>query len=188
MALSLLNVVNATLQAAGARPGDVRRIAVTAGPGSFTGVRVGIAAARGLALALVVPAAGFGTLEALAAAAREAQPELPVVAAIAARGGQLYHQAFDATGRAEHAPALAEVQAVAARYAGRIGVAVGSGAEALAQQVPELVPLIGIDAPPVAALLRLAAESGEDRWRDRPSPIYLRPPDARMPARARGQG
>lgn len=182
---ALVPMIEETLQAANARPSDIRRVGVTVGPGSFTGVRVGVAAARGLALALGVPAAGFTTLEALAAAAQAVQPGLPVIAAIAARGGQLYHQAFDAARRAEHAPALADAAAAAAEYGGREGLAVGSGAEALAQRVESLVPVIGIDAPPVEALLRLVAESGEKRWRARPAPIYLRPPDARPSAAAK---
>jgi len=185
---ALVPMIGETIASAGAVPADITRIAVTAGPGSFTGVRVGIAAARGLALALDVPAAGFTTLEALAMAARMAQPGLPVLAAIAARGGQLYYQPFDAGGRAQAPPELADTLAVAARYRTREGLSVGSGADSLAQAATELVPLIGIDAPPVPALLRLAAGSSEQCWRARPSPVYLRPPDASMPARPAGRG
>src|SRR6266403_490713 len=68
----------------------LERIAVTVGPGSFTGLRVGIAFAKGLALALDLPAVGIGTLEALAA-----ETEGLVFPAIDARRGQLYLQAFE---------------------------------------------------------------------------------------------
>ena len=62
------------VRAAGLGPGDLDLLAVGVGPGSFTGVRIGLAAARGLALALDVPVAGVSTLEALAAGAPGAFP------------------------------------------------------------------------------------------------------------------
>jgi tRNA threonylcarbamoyladenosine biosynthesis protein TsaB len=62
------------LAAAGAGPTDVERIVVGTGPGSFTGLRIGIAAARGLAIALDIPVAGVRTLDALAAGAPGALP------------------------------------------------------------------------------------------------------------------
>jgi tRNA threonylcarbamoyladenosine biosynthesis protein TsaB len=73
-AVRLLEDVDALLRQAGAHPGDLDRLAVGVGPGSFTGVRVGLAAARGLALGLGVPVAGVSTLDALAAGARGAVP------------------------------------------------------------------------------------------------------------------
>ena len=68
----LMEVIGLALERAGKAYADLGRIAVSIGPGSFTGVRVGVATARGLALALKVPAVGVTTLEALAAAVREA--------------------------------------------------------------------------------------------------------------------
>ena len=73
-ASTLLADVDALLRQAGSRPGDVEALALGIGPGSFTGIRIGLAAARGLALALGVPAAGVSTLEALAAGAPGATP------------------------------------------------------------------------------------------------------------------
>jgi tRNA threonylcarbamoyladenosine biosynthesis protein TsaB len=73
-AVTLLEDVDALLRQASARTGDVEGLAVGIGPGSFTGVRVGLATARGLALALDVPVAGVSTLDALAAGAPGALP------------------------------------------------------------------------------------------------------------------
>jgi tRNA threonylcarbamoyladenosine biosynthesis protein TsaB len=70
----LLADVDALLRQAGAHPRDIDALAVGTGPGSFTGIRIGLAAARGLGLALSVPAAGVSTLDALAAGAPGATP------------------------------------------------------------------------------------------------------------------
>jgi len=73
-AVTLLEDVDALLRQAGAHTADVEALAVGIGPGSFTGVRVGLATARGLALALGVPVAGVSTLDALAAGTPGAVP------------------------------------------------------------------------------------------------------------------
>jgi tRNA threonylcarbamoyladenosine biosynthesis protein TsaB len=73
-ARTLLAAIDALLREAGAAPADVDRLVVGTGPGSFTSTRIGLAAARGLALALDLPVAGVSTLDALAAAREEAFP------------------------------------------------------------------------------------------------------------------
>jgi tRNA threonylcarbamoyl adenosine modification protein YeaZ len=73
-ASTLLEDVDALLRQAGKHPSDLGALAVGIGPGSFTGIRIGLAAARGLGLALGVPAAGVSTLDALAAGAAGATP------------------------------------------------------------------------------------------------------------------
>ncbi len=73
---ALLEDVDALLAAAGASPRDLAALVVGTGPGSFTSTRIGLATARGLALALDLPVAGVSTLDALAAAAEDAYPVL----------------------------------------------------------------------------------------------------------------
>ena len=74
VARTLLEDVDALLRQASARPADLEAIAVGTGPGSFTSTRMGLATARGLALALGVPVAGVSTLDALAAAGENLYP------------------------------------------------------------------------------------------------------------------
>ena len=83
-AVTVLEDVDALFRQAGARPIDLEGIAVGTGPGSFTGVRIGLATARGLALALDVGVAGVSTLDALAAGAPDALP------LIDARRGEIF--------------------------------------------------------------------------------------------------
>lgn len=164
---------------AGLAFGRLDRIAVTVGPGSFTGLRVGIAFAKGLALALDLPAVGVGTLEALAAEAAEGSAGL-VFPAIDARRGQLYLQAFE-DGRPLMAPDALTAEVAAARLAelsqGRPFTMVGSGAALLAGFAPAAKVILaeGADARNVARLA-LTREPGPLK------PLYLRAPDAKLPA------
>ncbi len=150
------------------------RIAVTVGPGSFTGLRVGIAFAKGLALALDKPAVGIGTLEALAAEAAGL-----VFPAIDARRGQLYLQAFE-DGRALMAPDALSAEVAAARLAelsqGRPFTLVGSGAALLADVAPGAA-IIAAEGPDARHVARLAAARAPGPLK----PLYLRAPDAKLP-------
>ncbi len=154
---------------------DLSRIGVTVGPGSFTGLRVGLAFAKGLGSALAIPVVGVGALEALAAEAGGR-----VFAAIDARRDQIYLQGFE-DGRPLMAPAALDLGAAAARLAelamGGPVTLVGSGGPLLAPWAPgaRIVPAEGCDARQVA---RLAAA----REPAAPRPLYLRAPDARLPA------
>jgi tRNA threonylcarbamoyladenosine biosynthesis protein TsaB len=151
------------------------RIGVTVGPGSFTGLRVGLAFAKGLGLALSRPCVGVGTLEALAAS--EPGPSL-TAAVIDAKRGQVYLQAF-ADGVSVMAPDALPVETAAARLAevwrgGPLRL-VGPGAPLLAGIAPEAV-VIARPAPVPAAVCALTA------GRTTPArPLYLRAPDAKLP-------
>lgn len=105
----LMGVIDTALKEAGTAYGDLDAIAVSVGPGSFTGVRVGVAAARGLALALKKPAIGVTTLEAIAEECRDAAPGRPIVSRIDAGRGQAYVAAFAADGTPTLDPAAISV-------------------------------------------------------------------------------
>jgi tRNA threonylcarbamoyladenosine biosynthesis protein TsaB len=181
----LVALLDAALDAAGISYRDLDVLAVNRGPGSFTGVRAGVAAARALALALARPVVAVNTLEALAAAAG-AQPAGTIIAAVDARRGQLYVQAFDHRLAALGAP---RVLAPADLRLGTVAPPlrlVGNGAVALAAALSDAGPMVSesteADAGSVAAraLERLAA--GERPLEGRAvHPLYLRPPDARVP-------
>ena len=152
------------------------RIAVTVGPGSFTGLRVGLAFAKGLALALDRPCVGISVLEAMG----RGRPGF-AAACIDAHRGQIYLQVF-IDGHAAMAPDVLPVETAAARlielYAGGPAALVGSGALLLQAALPQaaaepdaLPDPIAIAALAVAARAPLAS----------PRPLYLRAPDAKLP-------
>lgn len=170
-------LVREVMAEAGMAFGALDRIGVTVGPGSFTGLRVGLAFAKGLGFALDRPVVGVGTLEALAASVGGDR----VVAVVDARRGQLWLQAF-AAGRPLMAPDALDPDLAAARLAELVGGApcmlVGSGAAMVRGVLPAALvdPRLAID--PVA-LARLAGAAIAPI--PPPRPLYLRAPDAKLP-------
>ena len=160
--------------------GDFDRIAVTTGPGSFTGLRVGISAARGIALAARKPAVGVSTLSAYAAPHIAADETISVIAAIDARHDHVYLQVFGPGGRTVLPPRLAPMnEAVQAASEVRCRV-VGSAAQAIAARLPKTDgPSTLIDdraAPDIGWVARIGAVLPEGQ--SPPKPQYLRAPDA----------
>lgn len=190
----LTGVIDDALCEAGATYGDLARVVVTTGPGSFTGIRVGVAAARGLALALEIPAVGVSTLEAIARSAlaksmsgadRPTDDTAPVLAVIDARRGEIYAALFAATGDVLEDPAALQPdaldgflgQAWSADPGMRLRLA-GSGAEIAATALSGRRCAIASDTdridPAILARLGAAAPAGEP-----PRPLYLRGADAK---------
>jgi tRNA threonylcarbamoyladenosine biosynthesis protein TsaB len=159
---------------------ELDRIGVTVGPGSFTGLRVGISAARGIALASGKPAVGLSTLSAYAAPHIAQEDGAAVVVAIDARHGHVYLQVFASTGRTLIAPVATTVaEAVHAALPGSARI-VGSGAALLAADWPaEALPPLLIDAHDAPAIEWVARIGAAARADTAPTPLYLRPPDAR---------
>lgn len=173
----LAPLVAEVMAEAGVAFDQLDRIGVTVGPGSFTGLRVGLAFAKGLGVALGKPVVGVGTLAAMGAGTTGF-----AAAAVDARRGQIYLQAFR-DGAPVSAPAALAAED-AARWLIDIdssgpGLIVGSGFTLLAEVFPEAKadPRAGAD-PVWVARLAAAAEVAP------PRPIYLRAPDAKLPASA----
>ena len=176
---ALMPLVERVMADAGTAFTSIDRIAVTTGPGSFTGLRVGIAAARGIALAAEKPAIGVTTLLAYAAP-HQAEGRFPIVAAIDARHDQVYFQVFAPGGRQRGEPRLAPLGEAAEAAAATPARLVGSAAQAVAVALPEsgAVP-VSVEprlAPDIAWVARLGALSAEGA--SPPVPQYLRAPDA----------
>jgi tRNA threonylcarbamoyl adenosine modification protein YeaZ len=163
------------------------RIAVTTGPGSFTGLRVGIAAARGIALAAAKPVIGLTTLAAYAAPYIAHDDKTAVVVAIDARHQHVYLQIFGPGGRTLVAPRIASIaDAVRAASTGQVRI-VGTGANMLAAAWParDTMPALVEDrrAPDIVWVGRLAVAA--DEGASDPKPLYLRAPDAQPQDAAR---
>ena len=178
---ALMPLIQRVMHAARFDFSDLDRIAVTVGPGSFTGLRVGIAAARGLGLAAGKPVVGLSTLSAFAAPFIAADDSLPVVTAIDARHNHVYLQVYGAAGRVLVAPRLASMHEAALRAsaAGAPRLA-GTAAELLASAWPagERAPS-AVDprrAPDIAWVARLGVLA--DVSSAPAKPLYLRAPDA----------
>lgn len=159
---------------------SLSRIAVTVGPGSFTGLRIGIAAARAIGLATGVPVVGVSTLSAYAAPLINPQESGVIAVGIDARHGALFFQAFTAAGRTIVLPRV-----ISAKEAGRaIGsgpvLLAGSGAAALATEAMALGLKASIadlrPAPDITWIARLGLAA--DPANAPPKPLYLRAPSA----------
>lgn len=178
----LMPIVERVMRDAGIAYDELERVVTTTGPGSFTGLRVGIAAARGIALACGKPAVGVSTLDALCAPHITDTETVPTVAAIDAKHGNFYLQMVGAGGRVLVAPRVASLEEAVRTVAIGLVRIVGSGAEPIANHwplpdVPRPLLLDPRPAPDIVWVARLGGKADPDR--SLPRPLYLRAPDAR---------
>jgi tRNA threonylcarbamoyladenosine biosynthesis protein TsaB len=163
-ATDVLAEADALLRDASVAPGDLDLLAVGVGPGSFTGLRIGLAAARGLGLALDVPVAGVSTLEALAAGSPGAVP------LIDARRGEIF--TVDSGQIRGLTPDTLEVDK-GRTYVGDGAVRYRAGIEAAGGVVPP--DDSGLHVPRARFHAQLAGEAGPAELVE---PVYVRAPDA----------
>ena len=190
-AARLLPSIAAALEQAGVARTQLDLIAVTTGPGSFTGVRVGLSAARGLAVGLGIPLAGIATTSVLRAQA-PASDRL-VVAAVDTRLGDWFCTIGESADGAEASPFAATAEDLAVRLAGRACLIVGKDVAPLVRSLQAAgVEATGHEGPPDPAVLgRLADGLGVGAWRLRnraeglPRPLYLRGVNITLPDGAR---
>jgi tRNA threonylcarbamoyladenosine biosynthesis protein TsaB len=190
-AAQLLALAHELLVEAGMGFADVDRIAVGLGPGTFTGLRIGVATARALAQSAGAELVGVSSLRALAAAAEPGAPaRTGVLAVIDARRGEVFAAGWR-DGEQLLAPVALAPAALAERLlaSGETWLAVGDGALRFRSDLEAAGCLVAPDRSPshgvaAATLCRLALEVPQATARDLVVPDYLRPPDAARPTTA----
>jgi tRNA threonylcarbamoyladenosine biosynthesis protein TsaB len=183
---ALAPLVQETMREAGLAFGDIDRLAVTTGPGTFTGQRVGLAFMRGLRLALKKPLAGITTLDAMAAAAMAEARTSRAAVLHDARRGEVYMLVTGEIGPIVPLQLATVDDAIAAIIAdalapGTLAFA-GTAGETAAERfraVGGSAVLSGIRQPDALWVARLALAVAEPQTI--PKPLYLRPPDAKLP-------
>jgi tRNA threonylcarbamoyladenosine biosynthesis protein TsaB len=181
---ALLEEIERGAEAAGGWD-TVARLAVGVGPGSFTGLRVGIATARALGLSRGLPLSGVGTLDALGRGLGEVAADRARLAVLDARRGEVVSALYSAAGEKLWGPLLDPPEGLAARIAALPEPALcgGSGAVRFRQQLTSRNVEIPDDADPVNRIAArhvcaLAVAGGGAEESGSVAPIYLRPPDA----------
>jgi tRNA threonylcarbamoyladenosine biosynthesis protein TsaB len=178
---ALMPMVAAVMAEVALPSAELDLIAATTGPGSFTGVRIAIAAARGLALATRAKLFGSDSLTVMAKAAAEALGGRPFAVAVDARRGMIYFGLYNGAARKLAGPLLLAPDDAAKQLPVGCHVAVGSGAVSLAEAASPLGVSVTASLaelqPSAAMLAALAHERGETSPTLRP--LYMRPPDAK---------
>ena len=177
---ALAPMVQETMESAGVAFKDLARIAVTTGPGTFTGVRIGLAMARGLGVALSIPMTGINSLAAIAC--NDTAGDLPIVVAVDARASEIYFASYDALGHELKAPvivALTEAHKLMPTHPVKM---LGTAADLLLSKINDKqhVRSDAGDLPIAANFVKLAANIPASAVP--PEPLYLRPPDVKPQA------
>jgi tRNA threonylcarbamoyl adenosine modification protein YeaZ len=183
---ALVGMVRGVLDRSGGKLSDIDRIAVTVGPGTFTGVRIGLALARGLKLALGTPVCGFTSLAAIRLNVRDNPDGRPIATLIDARRGEFYLAAWSSDGLPIVAPCAVRHEA-AADVVPPGSLVLGTGADRFLESsgARGAVRARVCDLPDAARIAEAAVRlmPGDEP----PRPVYLRPSGAELPARARSE-
>ncbi|HEX2509179.1 MAG TPA: tRNA (adenosine(37)-N6)-threonylcarbamoyltransferase complex dimerization subunit type 1 TsaB [Microvirga sp.] len=178
---ALLPLVDRVVSAVDGGFESLDRVAVTIGPGSYTGLRIGIAAARAIGLAAGVPVVGVATLSAFLAPLMSGETRGLMGAAVDAKHGQIYVQVVAPGGRTIIAPSLMGVRDTVRLMGSGPVQLTGSAAPMLASEAwTQGIEAVVVDAPiapDIAWVARLGAMA--DPAQALPKPLYLRGPDAR---------
>jgi len=178
---ALMPLIARVIEQSGIAFAALDRIAVTTGPGSFTGLRVGLSAARGIALAANKPVVGLTTLSAYAAPLVSQNGEHPVISVIDARHDHVYLQVVSGNGSSLIRPRVASIEE--ALGAARFGAPhlVGNAAKILADRWPaQAPPPFKVDAQPAPDIAWVAWLGAAVSPNTAPArPFYLRAPDAK---------
>ena len=178
----LAPMADEAMREAGIAFADLERLAVTTGPGTFTGQRVGLAFARGLRVALRLPLTGITTLEAMAAAAIAETGAAYAAALHDAKRGEVYFELLheDRTSIPAAIAPFEEALAMISNAAQNAKLAfAGTAAEAAAAAYKGEALLTQIRQPDALWVARIALT--RPTTMDAPNPLYLRPPDAKLP-------
>lgn len=176
----LVPMIEVAMRDAGLSFDDLVLIGVTVGPGAFTGIRIGLAAARGFAVASGVAVAGVSTLDVLALSALEnAAVAAPVLAAIDTKRGDVFVQRFGADGSSAGPAAVMDPVAAANLLAP--GMIVCGDAAALVSGKGVAAATGSTTAPDPVMLARIAVKRHGAGIALPPEPLYLRPPIAKLP-------
>lgn len=181
---ALMPMIARVMQSADIAFASLDRIAVTVGPGSFTGLRVGISAARGLALATGRPAVGLTTLSAYAAPVVDQNGTAPVISAIDARHDHVYFQIVAADGSELVRPGIVPIDEAIAASRFVAPHLVGNAARILTdrwpQDAPQPLTVDALSAPDIGWVAWLGAAA--DPVANPARPFYLKAPDAKPAA------
>ena len=169
----LIPMVQAALAEAGCTYAQLDRVVVTRGPGSFTGLRIGLAAAQGIGLAAKKPVIGINRF----AIYQQQVPQGALLVVLQSKRAELFCQQRDMAG-ALHEPALLTLEQIASLLQASPELALAGDAEDLLK--PHLPPRTKF-----IAAAALAAQAAPDDLAFAPRPLYLRAPDVTMPTAKR---